>query len=357
MATTGSAVSRRKAPQLPDDRRTTGEWASAMLHRLKRWWFARRDARDARAFVHERTGAAVLTHNPRHTLYVRAYYRYCVDLFRASLQRQAQAVHLVFGDYPAGDGHLRPRRIAFQIEHTLVRPGGGDSDGAPLSNTPLPHGGGRYLARLLHRPALAAADLVLDYSHANIRHLRDAGGFDDVLAHTVVIAPLLHRVCLAREGREQPALTLFSDAGEGRRARFLAAARARGLPIRNLKRCFDGDVLQARYRRTRVLVNVRRSDHHDTIEELRILPALQSGVIVISEDAPLRHALPYERFIIWAPYDALLERLAEVLRDYERWHARLFADPGLPRVLDAMAAANRAAVDAALSRWSGSVRV
>lgn len=323
-----------------------------MLQTLKRLWFARRDARDARAFVHERVGPAVLTHNPRHTLYVRAYYRYCVALFRSALQRQPRALHLVFGDYPAGDCTLPLRRIAFQIEHTLVKPGGGDSDGAPESATPLPHGDGRYLARLLHRRSLAAADLVLDYSHANVLHLRDAGGFDDVLAHTAVIAPLLHEPCFTREGRDRPCLTLFSDAGEGRRGRFLAAARTRGLPIRNLKRCFDNDALQAQYRRTRVLVNVRRSDHHDTIEELRILPALQSGVIVVSEDGPLRHALPYARFIVWTPYDTLAERAAEVLRDYDIWHARLFGDPELPRVLAAMAAANRNAVDAALARWT-----
>jgi hypothetical protein len=324
-----------------------------MLQSLKRLWFARRDARDARAFVHERAGAAVLTHNPRHTVYVRAWYRYCVALFRTALQQQPQAVHLLFGDYPAGDCALPLRRIALQIEHTLVKPGGGDSDGAPVSATPLPLGEGRYLARLLQRAELAAADLVLDYSHANVRHLRDAGGFDDVLAHTVVIAPLLHDPCFTRDGRDQPCLTLFSDASEGRRGRFLAAARARGLPVRNRKRCFDSATLQAQYRRTRVLVNLRRSDHHDTIEELRILPALQSGVIVVSEDGPLRHTLPYARFIVWTHYDTLAEQAAEVLRDYDTWHARLIGDPELPRVLAAMAAANQAAVDAALTRWAG----
>ena len=37
----------------------------------------------------------------------------------------------------------------------------------------------------------------------------------------------------------------------------------------------------------------------------------------------------------------------------DRWHARLFGDPELPQVLAAMAAANRAAVDAALAGWAG----
>jgi hypothetical protein len=319
---------------------------------LKRPWFAHRDRRDARAFVHESVGIAVLTHNPRHTIYVREYYRYCVALFRRALERRPQALHLVFGAYPSGASTLPLRRVAFQIEHTLVKPGGGDSEGAPVSATALPQGGGRYLARLLHRPALAAADLVIDYSNANVEHLRGAGGFEDVLAHTAVIAPLLHKQHFSRAGRDQPCLTLFSDANEGRRGRFLAAARARGLPISNLKRCFDSDALQAQYRRTRVLVNLRRSDHHDTIEELRILPALQSGVVVISEDGPLRHALPYARFIAWTRYDMLVEQIASVLHDYETWHARLFGDRELPLLLARMAEANRAVVDTALARWA-----
>ena len=323
-----------------------------MLPFLKRLWFARRDARDARAFVHETVGESVLTHNPRHTIYVRAYYGYCVALFRTALQRQPRALHLLFGDYPPGESMLPLRRIAFQIEHTLVKPGGSDADGAPVSRTLLPGGQGHYLARLLHRPTLAAADLVIDYSEVNRHHLREAGGFDDVLAHTVVIAPLLHECRFSRDDRDPSALTLFSDANEGRRGRFLAAARANGLPIRNLKRCFDSATLQMQYRRTRVLVNVRRSDHHDTIEALRVLPALQSGVIVVSEDGALRDALPYARFIIWANYDELVERAAEVLRDYDTWHARIFGDPELPRVLDAMSIANRDVVDAAIAQWS-----
>jgi hypothetical protein len=125
----------------------------------------------------------------------------------------------------------------------------------------------------------------------------------------------------------------------------------------NLKRCFDTNALQVQYRRTRVLVNVRRSDHHDTIEELRILPALQSGVIVVSEDGPLRHTLPYARFIVWTHYDTLVEQVASVLRDFDTWHARLFGDPELPRVLARMAAANRAAIDATLTRWADAENV
>ena len=326
-----------------------------MLERLKRLWFLPRDVRDARAFVHERVGDALLTHNPRHTVYVRAYHRYCVELFRDALHRHPATLQFVFGDYPPADSALPLRRVAFQIEHTLVKPGGSDAEGAPPSRTPLPDRDGVYLARLLHRPTLAAADLIIEYSHANLRHLQDSGDFNDLLAKTILIAPLLHEPCFRRDGRDLPALTLFSDAGAGRRGRWLAAAQSGGLPIRNLKRCFDSTALQAQYRRTRVLVNLRRSDHHDTIEELRILPALQSGVIVVSEDGPLRHTLPYADFIVWAKHDDLIERSADVLRNYDAWHARIFADPALPRVLDAMAGANRSAVESMLLRCAGPV--
>jgi len=41
-----------------------------------------------------------------------------------------------------------------------------------------------------------------------------------------------------------------------------------------------------------------------------------------------------------------------VLRNYDTWHARLFDDPELAQVLATMAAANRAAIDAVLTRWA-----
>lgn len=323
-----------------------------MLRLLKRFWLARRARRDRQSLTHEPSGPALLTHNPQHIIYVREYYRYCVSLFRDALKRNPQAMQLVFGDYPACGASMPVRHITFQIEHTIVKPGGGDSEGAPESRTRMRSADGYYLARLLHRPRLVQADLIVDYSSANIRHLQAAGGFDDVLPRMIAIAPLLHARNFSAERRDVPVLTLFSNPDEGRRAALLKDARSRRLPVRNRKRCFDGEALQTCYGRSRILLNVRRTEHHDTIEELRILPALMSGVIVVSEDGPLRDCLPYARYVVWADYERLLDQCTEVLREYEVWHERLFGDQTLITLLERMEAQNVDLVEKALAAWS-----
>jgi hypothetical protein len=324
-----------------------------VLHKIKRSWFAWRDWRDRRALTTERVGASRITWNPRHLIYVRAYYRYCVTLFRDALLTRTESLHLVFGDYPAGAGASgTARRIGFQIEHTLVKPGGGDSDGAPSSQTALLHAPGHYLARVLHLDALLRCDRVIEYSQANIAHLTAAGGFETYLARVTGIAPLLFAPDFGASGRSNALMTMFSDPGAGRRRQFLDHARAAGLPIRNRKRCFDTDSLRQALRHCRILVNVRRSDHHDTLEELRVLPALLCGVVVISEAVPRQQDIPYARFIIWSHYDDLVATVASVHADYAHWHARIFSDPELPAVLQAMQRANRMAVDTALDRMA-----
>jgi hypothetical protein len=324
-----------------------------VLQAIKRRWFALRDWRDRRAAITEGVGASRITWNPRHLIYVRAYYAYCVALFRDALRQSTPPLHLVFGDYPVGsDAALPPRRIGFQIEHTLVKPGGGDSDGAPPSRTALLHAPGCYLARVLHLGDLMRCDRVVEYSQANIAHLEAAGGFEAYLDRVIPIAPLLFTADFSAHGRDVALMTMFSDPGQGRRRLFLERAHAAGLPIRNRKRCFDPHSLRQALRRCRILVNVRRSDHHDTLEELRVLPALLCGVVVISEEVPLQQHIPYARFIIWSRFDDLPTTVARVHADYAHWQSRIFSDPELPLLLDAMQTANRQAVDAAVAKMS-----
>jgi hypothetical protein len=47
------------------------------------------------------------------------------------------------------------------------------------------------------------------------------------------------------------------------------------------------------------LIKIHQHDDYNTCEELRILPALLSNVIVISEVSPLIEYIPYKDHIIW----------------------------------------------------------
>jgi hypothetical protein len=156
-----------------------------------------------------------------------------------------------------------------------------------------------------------------------------------------------------RAERDVPLLSLMFDVvHQPRRRRFIESAHAAGLPLRNVRDVFEPQALKRLYDRTRVLVNVHQTDHHDTLEELRILPALLRGVVIVSEDVPRREDVPYHRWIVWCDYDAIVATTQKVLADYHAWYARLFkiGDPALAQTLAQMARDNRDEADTAVRR-------
>jgi hypothetical protein len=119
-------------------------------------------------FVIECAGPARLAYNSQHLAYIREYYLYCVDLFAQAFERYGRAVDVTFGNYGVNFGAKRPSlRIDIQHEHTLVKPGGRDSAGAPLGTVPLPDGSGNYLVRLTGYAYLKTLDTVIEYSRPN----------------------------------------------------------------------------------------------------------------------------------------------------------------------------------------------
>lgn len=300
-----------------------------------------------RACRHERIGEARLVHPAEPLPFIAEYLRYCVALLRERLRAEPRSLQLVFDDCDA-PCDAAVRRIGIQWEHTLVRPGGRDSADAPAGAVALADGSGHYLVRVAGLAQLERQDLVIDYSRANRINIERGGLHGALLARMVVIAPLLHTPHFVREGRPLPLICLFGNRREPRRAALLAQAHRRGLELRHVDGIFDTAGLERLYRSSRVLLNVHQSADHHTAEELRILPALCSGMIVVSEDVPLREELPYHAFVIWAAYDDLLDRAAAALANYEAEHARLFGDGRLAQVLGQMARDNHAAVAGAL---------
>lgn len=304
----------------------------------------------------ERHGRTRIAVDPNYPVHVREYYRYCVGLFVAGFRRADTAVDAIFGPQSASFGNAGPPlRIDLQTEHTLVRPGGRDSAGAPAGTTPLPDGGGHYLVRVANETYLRTLDTVIEYSRPNLVHVRESGRHAALAARTALIAPLLYPPRFDAHGRDIAAISLMFDARQPRRKEFLDEARRARLPLRNVRGVFEAAALRRLYDRTRVLVNVHQTDHHHTFEELRALPALLRGVIVISEDVPLRERIPYHRSIVWSSRAALVDTLRDVLADVDGYRARLFAAP-LADILAGMRRDNLAGVDAAIARMAGEPR-
>lgn len=301
-------------------------WIRVLVLRLSsRWrqWVASR----ARACVIEQRGVGFVAYCPAHPVFIREYYRYCVDLFAAQLARHRLAVNLVIGDYTVSFANTLPTlTVDIQYEHTLVAPGGRDSAGAYAGTVPLLRGSGCYLVRIERLQYLRTRDIVIEYSRPNIENVSNAELNIDYVDKNIYIAPTIYSALNIERNRHIGAVSLFADLGQARRRIFLDKSKTAGLDLRNLHGIYDATQLQSLYLDTRVLVNVHQTEHHHTFEELRVLPALLCGVVVVSEIVPLRETIPYADFIVWSEYDALVETAREVLEKYETYRDRFFGD-------------------------------
>lgn len=296
---------------------------------------------DRRARRTEQINGACLVYNPRHTMFIREYYLYCVDLFRRSLRAVDAKINVIFGDYTVdfGNGH-RTARVDIQFEHTLVKPGGRDSAGAISGKIAIGDGPDRYLVRIQNHDYLKTLDLIIEYSMPNMVNMRESGVLDDFLKKTVHISPLIYDMDFGRHNRAGDLITLFSDVDQPRRKIFLDRIGDSALPSRNVRGLFDKAGLQALYKRTKILINVHQTGHHDTFEELRVLPALLRGVVIVSEDVPVKEHIPYGAFIIWSSYENMIDTARSVYENYDHHYQRIFNDPALVEVLKKMEQGN-----------------
>ena len=241
--------------------------------------------------------------------------------------------------------------IFVQVEHTLVKPGGRDSEGFEAGVLPIPSDPNfaPYLARLNNYEVMEKFDFIIEYSRMNLVNIRGAAKFGDLHDRLIHLSPALYQLIgTASDIRKRNfnAITNFGNAEQFRRRNFLEELRSKGIPIQNIHTWY-ADVEEL-YRRTRILVNIRQTDHHDTLEELRVLPALRSGVIVISELAPYKELTRYSEFIIWGSLDELPEIIRNVQNNYEATWNSIFGTSKFARRMKRLELCNQLT----LARWS-----
>jgi hypothetical protein len=134
------------------------------------------------------------------------------------------------------------------------------------------------------------------------------------------------------KGTRTETITMFTGNASPRRDAMMN--------YRNVNSCYSKESLLEQYSQTKILVNVHQTDHHHTFEELRVLPALRRGVIVISETVPLIDKIPYSDYIIWTEYEHLTETVKEVQSNYEYYHNVIFGDGSLRELMHNMEAEN-----------------
>lgn len=231
-----------------------------------------------------------------------------------------------------------------QVEHILVKPGGRDSNGfesgallIPGSTAPT-----LYLARLMDYELLKKFDFIIDYSRMNLANIHGIEKYRDLQDKLLYISPSLYQLsCAPNYARRRNfiVITNFGSSEQPRRKLFLEAMRAKKIPIQNIQTWYED--AEELYARTRILVNIRQTDHHDTLEELRVLPALRSGVIIISELAPYKELSRYSEFIIWGALDELPEIICHVRDNYEATWNSIFGTSKFARRMNRLERCNQ----------------
>ena len=291
-----------------------------------------------------KVGTTALYFNPNHDEVIRDYYLYVLELLAQAAKSCQLKANIVLGDYEVSrrDSKLN-FRIDFQIEHTLVKQGGRGAEHAPMGVVPVPGDPTQcYLVRVQNFGRLGRSDALIEYSRPNLVNLQSSHLYPELVEKLHYIAPLVYPVdepIPDVQQRDLEIITLFGNPEEPRRKALLDTLKRWNPRCQNISGRFDD--IHDIYLRTRILVNIRQTDHHDTLEELRVLPALLSGVIVISEDVPLRAEVPYQEFILWASLNELPSLVQEVHENYAKYHARVYSGSGLRACLSAIEVANQ----------------
>lgn len=213
--------------------------------------------------------------------------------------------------------------IAVQCEHTLV-----DSYAAYRCPFVSKYGVNgcdrRYSVRIDKIDYLFNYDVILDYSIPNYKNIESNSKLKLFLDKTYVIHPcVLNRVNLVKDNRSG-IITSFSNFNTTRRENIFNTLTDKYDDIYSNINVYNFEKQLEIYNRSKILVNIHQTDYHHTFEEFRVLPILQSGVIIIAEKSPLSEYIPYHEHIIWVDYNDIEYVVNDVYTNYAYYHNKIF---------------------------------
>jgi hypothetical protein len=251
--------------------------------------------------------------------YLKVYYEYCTKIMlEANLSPGSRKLYLITVEFT----DIIPRRDKFvliQYEHTIVAKNYSPKITEMVSAIRYGEYAGLFQARLLGtQQNYKQAVGIIEYSHSNISHIKNSEFRDLYQGKAVYIAPVFVEFSPTWmfEKGTRGQVTAFGDTKFGRRAKFLAHLRASTINIKNVSGYYDD--FYRLFGENSLLVNIHQTEFHSTLEELRVLPALACGLLVISENSPFQDNLIYRDFIEFAKLDELQALLAGFMDSSDR---------------------------------------
>jgi len=219
--------------------------------------------------------------------------------------------------------------ININYEHTLVKNGGRSvPHDTPFGEVHY-NNNEKYLVRIDNYDNLNKSDIIIDYSNPNIHNVKTCSRYDSFTKKHIYISSSVYEPYFIKENRNIITLTTFINTNEERRRTLLDKIVNEKLEHININNCFEKDSLQNILKNTKIIINIHQTLHHHTFEELRVLPALECGVIVISEKSPLTELIPYKDLIIWENYEDIIEKTKEVINNYDFFHKKIFSSENI----------------------------
>jgi hypothetical protein len=256
---------------------------------------------------------------------IKDWHLYCIELLKINARLSRKKFNIIVGNINFDFNNSNPTfRIILQIEHTLVKSGGRDSDNAVLGRIPIGSSGENYLTRIVNKELLEQSDIIIDYSRANLINVKKSS-FNATLGFKYYhFVPLLYQnEKTISNDRSLDVITMFGDPKSGRRKNFLELFGSK-YSIINVNGVYK--YVWRLYRKIKILINIHQTDQHCTAEELRIIPAAISGVIVLAELSPLLNSSYTKNFAIWGQLDDLAQKADHILKDYENFRGQHFGE-------------------------------
>jgi len=284
--------------------------------------------------VIEQVKDSVIVYDYNYNVIIQEYYNYTVNLLKAWLAKNNICINVIVGNYsPTFNNTNKTIKIDIQCEHTLVKVGGRSVQQLIYGN--VPYDNGTYLIRVDNFNYYNSLDYVIEYSLPNIYNLSTNSLFKEYLDKNIYISPLLFAYNFFSQERKN-IITLFTDNSNQRRLKILNYLKQLSVEHTSISNCYTNDCLYDIYKRAKILINVHQTDYHHTFEELRVLPALLNGVIVVSEDVPLKEKIPYGEYIVWSKYDNIAQTVKDVADNYEYYFNKIFTNSKLKEIIKGM---------------------
>ncbi len=254
---------------------------------------------------------------------IRDYYYSIVNLIIKLLTSSNLNINIILcGDYNFNNNN-KTIKIDINYEHTLVKKGGRDiAFGTPFGE--INDNNDKYLVRICNFNQISVSDIIIDYTNPNIYNVKSLPLYKSFSEKHIYISPSIYDTYFIKENRNITTLTTFINTSEPRRNALLQQIN-NYIAHTNVHDCFEKNKLQDILKNTKILINIHQTPHHNSFEELRVLPALECGVIVISENSPLSETVPYHNSIIWTNYDNIVDTLKEVIQNYDYYYDKIFS--------------------------------